>query len=418
MLSNKRILLIISGGIAAYKSLDIIRHVREQGGRIRCILTTAARHFVSPLAIAALSEEKVFEDLFSLTDEAEMGHIRLSRESDLVLVAPASADILAKMTIGLADDLATATLLATDQLILVAPAMNPTMWAHPATQANKEILMARGIKFIGPAYGITVCGEEGIGRMADSSIILNTIVDILSQTKRSSAGPLFGRRALITSGPTYEPIDPVRFIANRSSGIQGHSLATAIHHQGAETILITGPTREPDPPDIQTIHIQTAQEMITACLDTLPVDIAICAAAVADWQVSQPARQKMKKNGQKLCTLTLIETPDILATLSLPGPRRPSLVIGFAAETEHVLRYAQEKRSRKGCDWILANDVSPSTGILGGTMNTVHFICAEQTYTWPTMTKQRVAECLIRAICDHFASCANKPGENSERHQN
>ncbi len=398
MIGGKRILLIVSGGIAAYKSLELIRRLRERDAQVRCVLTAAGAQFVTPLSLAALSEDKVYQELFSLTDEAEMGHIELSRDADLLVVAPASADILAKMPHGQANDLASTALLATDKDVLVAPAMNVRMWHHPATQANLETLRQRGVHVVGPNEGAMACGEFGLGRMAEPAEILAAIENCLSPR-----GSLTGYRALVTSGPTYEPIDPVRYIANRSSGIQGHAIATALAAQGAETILVSGPTQLPDPPGVQVHHVQTAAEMNHACEASLPVDVAVCAAAVADWRVAATAEQKIKKGGKGPQSLTLTTNPDILHNLSHHPDRRPSLVVGFAAETERVVEQAVEKRARKGCDWILANDVSSGTGTFGGQENAVHFIRAADQESWPRMSKAQVAERLTQKIVAHFA---------------
>lgn len=397
MLTSKRILLIVSGGIAAYKALELIRRLRDRGAAVRCILTRGGAEFVSALSLAALSEDKVYSELFSLTEESEMGHIRLSREADLVVVAPASADLLAKMAHGIADDLATTTLLATDKPILIAPAMNVRMWHHAATQANLAQLEARGMRRIGPGAGAMACGEFGLGRMAEPSEILEEIEALLAQ------GPLKGRRAIVTSGPTHEPIDPVRYIGNRSSGRQGHAIAAALARRGAETLLVSGPTAEPDPAGVAVRHVETAEQMLLACRGALPVDVAVCAAAVADWRVAQKSTQKLKKNGGKPPRLELATNPDILATLSGSGNLRPRLVVGFAAETEHVVENATRKRAAKGCDWIVANDVSPESGTFGGRNNTVHLISATGSERWPTLSKTEVAERLTDRIVQFFA---------------
>ena len=393
MLVGKRILLIISGGIAAYKSLDLIRRLRESGATVRCILTPAGARFVTPLSVAALSEEKVYTDLFSLTDESEMGHIRLSREADLVVVAPASADIIAKMATGLADDLATTALLATDKPVMIAPAMNHLMWQHPATRQNLATLEGRGILRVGPGEGDLACGETGPGRMAESLEILAAIKKFFRDNS-----PLKGKRALVTSGPTHEAIDPVRYITNRSSGKQGHAVAAALARLGAETILVTGPTHEPDPPGVKVMRIVSAEDMLAACRTVLPVDVAVCAAAVNDWRVAEPAEQKLKKAGAKPPALEFAENPDILQSLSNAGDMRSRLVIGFAAETEDIIENAAAKRLKKGCDWIVANDVSPETGTFGGEKNTVHLVVDGKVESWPTMTKEEVAERLAARI--------------------
>jgi phosphopantothenoylcysteine decarboxylase/phosphopantothenate--cysteine ligase len=393
---GKRVLLVIAGGIAAYKCLEVIRRLRERGVTTRCLLTAAGSQFVTPLSLAALSEDKVYTDLFSLTDESEMGHIRLSREADVVVVAPATADILARMAAGIADDLATTALLATDKPIMVAPAMNVRMWEHPATRANLRTLGERGVRVVGPGEGDMACGEWGMGRMAEPVEIVKEIEAFFRSGARLS-----GRRALVTSGPTHEPIDPVRYISNRSSGKQGHAIADALSRLGAATILVSGPTDRPDPPGVDVIRVETAREMLTACEQALPVDVAVCAAAVSDWRIAQPAVQKMKKQvDAAVPTLALTENPDILATLSRRGDRRPRLVVGFAAETNRVRENAEEKRRRKGCDWILANDVSPGTGTFGGDDNVIHLICGDGVEDWPSLTKRAVAERLAERIAE------------------
>ncbi len=397
-LSGKRILLVISGGIAAYKTLDLIRRLRERGAAVRCVLTKGGAEFVTPLSLAALSEEKVFTDLFSLTDESEMGHIRLSREADLVVIAPASADLLAKMAQGRADDLATTLLLATDKRILAAPAMNVRMWQHPATQANLKTLYTHGLLTVGPNEGDMACGEYGMGRMAEPDEILVAIERFFA-----TDALLSGRRALVTSGPTYEAIDPVRYIANRSSGRQGHAIAAALSRLGAETTLVTGPTRLADPAGAHVVHIESAEEMLAACQEALPVDVAVCAAAVTDWRVAGIKEQKIKKTGGAPPKLELAANPDILASLSAAGNLRPRLVIGFAAETENVIEHATAKLSTKGCDWILANDVSAGTGTFGGEENTIHLIEAAGVTAWPRMTKEAVADKLAARIADHLS---------------
>ena len=392
MLTGKRILLIVAGGIAAYKSLELIRRLRERGAGVRVILTKAGAQFVTPLSLAALSEDKVYQDLFSLTDESEMGHIELSRAADLLVVAPASADLMAKMAAGLADDLASTALLATDKPILLAPAMNLRMWLHPATQANLALLAARGVASVGPGEGDMACGEFGPGRMAEPLEITAAI-----EAHFRDRSPLRGRKALVTSGPTHEAIDPVRYIANRSSGKQGHAIAAALARLGAATTLVSGPSSEPDPPGVTVVRIEAARDMLAASLAALPVDVAVCAAAVSDWRPADAAGQKLKKNG-KTPRLELVENPDILASLSGRGNRRPRLVVGFAAETENVVAYAKKKREKKGCDWILANDVSPQRGTFGGESNTIHLVTADAVEAWPTMSKLEVAERLGERI--------------------
>jgi len=402
-LTDRRILLVIGGGIAAYKCLDLIRRLRERGASVRAILTAAGAEFVTPLSVASLTGEKVYQTLFDLTDEAEIGHIQLSREADLVVVAPATANLMAKMAVGLAGDLASTVLLATDKPVLIAPAMNVRMWNHKATQRNLAQLMADGIHIVGPNEGDMACSEFGPGRMAEPSEILAAIEGHFDELAFSGERPLRGLRILVTSGPTHEPIDPVRYLANRSSGKQGHAIATALARLGAETVLVSGPTNLPDPPGVETRHVETAREMLAACEAALPADIAICAAAVADWRADMDAGQKIKKEpGASAPALKLVENPDILATLSHLKNGRPHLVIGFAAETEKVIEHARAKRARKGCDWIVANDVSPATGVMGGDLNTVHLITDEGTEDWPLLPKQAVAERLVRRIVAHF----------------
>ncbi|MEA2779144.1 MAG: phosphopantothenoylcysteine decarboxylase / phosphopantothenate---cysteine ligase [Rhodospirillaceae bacterium] len=399
MLAGKRLLLIISGGIAAYKSLELIRRLRERGASLRTILTRGGAEFVTPLSIAALSEGKVYQDLFSLTDESEMGHIRLSREADLVVVAPASADLLAKMAHGMADDLASTTLLATDKPVLVAPAMNMMMWAHPATAANVALLKARGVSQIGPAAGDLACGEVGTGRMAEPTQILAAI-----EAHFAGEASLSGRRALVTSGPTFEAIDPVRFIGNRSSGKQGHAIAAALARRGATTVLVSGPTSEPDPAGVEVHHIETAEEMLAACRAALPADVAVCAAAVADWRPAVQANRKIKKTAADPSPIALARNPDILATLASAGNERPRLVVGFAAETDDLIANARKKLAAKGCDLIVANDVSPASGTFGGAENTVHLVAADGVESWPRLSKQEVAERLSDAIVQRLAA--------------
>jgi len=405
MLTGKHILLIIAGGIAAYKSLDLIRRLKERGASVRCVLTAGGAQFVTPLSVAALSEDKVYQDLFSLTDESEMGHIRLSREADLLVVAPATADLLAKMAAGLADDLATTVLLATDKPVLVAPAMNVEMWGHVATQRNIARLHADGVRSVGPAAGDLACGETGSGRMSEPLDIVAAIEQHLA-----GSGVLAGRRALVTSGPTHEPIDPVRYLANRSSGKQGHAIAAALARLGADTVLVSGPTELAAPQGVTTVPVESAREMLAACQQALPVDVAVCAAAVADWRVDTAAGQKLKKNGKgKPPALALVENPDILASLSARNNDRPALVVGFAAETETVIEHATAKRQRKGCDWIVANDVSAASGVMGGDDNTVHLISDGGVEDWPRMSKQAVAETLAERIARHFAAEPGAP---------
>jgi len=402
LLHDRRILLIISGGIAAYKSLELIRRLRERGAAVRCIMTAAAQHFVTPLSVASLSEDKVYTDLWSLTDESEMGHIRLSREADLVVVAPASADLIARMATGLADDLATTALLASDKPVLIAPTMNLMMWAHPATQVNVATIEARGVKRVGPGSGELACGEVGSGRMAEPLEIIAAIERVLAGDTRAGDARLAGRRALVTSGPTREPIDPVRYISNHSSGKQGHAIAAALAAFGADTVLVSGPTQEPAPAGVRVLPVETAEEMLAACEAALPVDIAVMAAAVADWRVETAGRHKLKKDGSAPLALRLIENPDILASIAQRGNDRPILVVGFAAETDDVVENARRKRLRKRCDWILANDVSPGTDTFGGDRNTIHLVDADGIEDWPIMTKREVAVRLAERIARHI----------------
>jgi phosphopantothenoylcysteine decarboxylase / phosphopantothenate---cysteine ligase len=398
-LQGRRILLIIAGGIAAYKSLDLIRRLRERGAAVRVVMTAAAQRFVTPLAAASLSGDPVYTDLFSLTEESEMGHLRLAAEADLVVVAPATADLLAKMAAGLADDLASTILLAADKPILIAPAMNTRMWLHAATVANLALLERRGVERIGPNAGPLAERESGPGRMAEPLEIVAAV------EQRLGGGALSGRRAIVTSGPTHEPLDPVRYIANRSSGKQGHAIAAALARLGAETVLVSGPTSEPDPPGVRVLHVETAREMLAACEKALPADIAVCAAAVADWR-AEAAPQKLKKKNGPPPTLKLVENPDILASLSKPGNRRPRLVVGFAAETEKLIEQAQAKRAKKGCDWIIANDVSASAGTFGGDANTVHVIDEAGVEDWPPLSKRDVAARLATRIARFLAQKA------------
>lgn len=392
----KKLLLIVSGGIAAYKALELVRLATQAGLSVTAVLTKAGAQFVTPLSLQALTGNKVYQDLFSLTDESEMGHIELSRSADLLVVAPASADLLAKMTAGLADDLASTLLLATDKPILVAPAMNVRMWEHAATQANLSILRQRGVMVVGPDSGAMACGEYGPGRLAEPPVILSAIQAALNN------GLLRGRHAIVTSGPTHEPIDPVRYIANRSSGKQGHAIAAALAALGAKVTLVTGPVNLPDPPGLDVVHVETATQMQQAVQTALPADIAICAAAVGDWRVEMTATHKLKKTNGGTPTLSLTENPDILASLSAPGPSRPTLVIGFAAETETLLDHATAKRARKGCDWLVANDVG-GTGIMGGDENEILLLTAQGAEAWQRMSKQAVAAALALKIKDYFA---------------
>jgi phosphopantothenoylcysteine decarboxylase/phosphopantothenate--cysteine ligase len=401
MLAGKRILLVISGGIAAYKALELIRRLKDRGVAVRAILTRGGAEFITPLSVAALSGEKVFTDLFSLTDESEMGHIRLSREADLVVVAPASADLIAKMAAGLADDLATTALLATDKPVMIAPAMNTMMWQNAATLANIETLARRDILRVGPGAGDLACGEVGEGRMAEPAEILGAIEKYFRTGAR-----LAGRVALVTSGPTYEAIDPVRFLGNRSSGRQGHAIAAALAALGADVHLVSGPASEPDPPGVRITHVESAREMLEACLAALPVEVAVCAAAVADWRPAETAPSKLKKTGGAPPKLSLIANPDILRTLADAGNRRPRLLIGFAAETRDLIQNAIEKRKKKGCDWILANDVAPGTGTFGGTENRVHLVSEAGVEDWEPASKRAIADRLAQRIADHLKPAA------------
>jgi len=395
-LNDKRILLIIGGGIAAYKSLDLIRRLRERGAKVRGVLTAGGAEFITPLSVAAISGERCFTELFSHQDEFDVGHIRLSREADLIVVAPATADLIAKMAQGITNDLATAVLMATDKRVLIAPAMNPTMWSNAATKRNFVQLTADGIASVGPNAGeMAERGENGVGRMAEPLEIVAAIEGLLNEMPASDA--LKGTRMLVTSGPTREPIDPVRYISNRSSGRQGHAVARAAAAAGAEVTLVSGPVEIPDPSGVKTIHVETATEMLSAAQSALPVDVAVCAAAVADWRVDAIANEKVKKSGGRLPSLSFVENPDILATLS-HGKKRPRLVVGFAAETEKLLEHAREKLLRKGCDWIVANDVSPKSGTFGGRNNQVHLVTAGGVESWPVLSKEAVADGLVRRI--------------------
>jgi phosphopantothenoylcysteine decarboxylase/phosphopantothenate--cysteine ligase len=388
----RSILLVIGGGIAAYKSLELIRRLKDRGIAARVILTKAGTEFVTSLSVSALSGDKVYTDLFSLTDEAEMGHIQLSRSADLVVVAPATADLMAKLANGLANDLASTALLATDKRVLMAPAMNVRMWNHPATQRNLKTLKNDGVIFVGPNDGEMACGEFGPGRMAEPEEILAAIEAALA------AGPLSGVKALVTAGPTHEPLDPVRFLSNRSSGRQGYAIAEALARAGAETVLVSGPVEIVPPARVKLVRVETAREMLAACEAELPVAVAVCAAAVADWRPDLAASHKLKKTDAAPPALKLIENPDILAALS-HGAKRPRLVVGFAAETENVLGHAAEKRARKGCDWIVANDVS-HPGVMGGERNTVHLLTASGSESWPELDKHEVGARLAERIAD------------------
>ena len=392
MLAGKRILLIIGGGIAAFKSLDLIRRLRERGAEVTPVLTRAGAEFVTPLSVSALAGSKLYRDLFDLGDEAEMGHIQLSRVADLVVVAPATADLMAKMAQGLASDLASTLLLATDTPVLIVPAMNVRMWDHAATQRNLATLQGDGIAVVGPNEGDMACGEYGPGRMSEPLEIVAAI------EARLADGPLKGRRVLVTSGPTHEPIDPVRYIANRSSGAQGTAVAQALSALGAEVVFVTGPADVAPPEGVEVIKVQTAQEMLEAVEGALPVDAGIFAAAVADWRVSSASDRKLKKSRDGMPALEFTENPDILKTVSKMKKGRPALVVGFAAETDDVVGHATAKRKRKGCDWIVANDVSPETGIMGGAENAVTVIDDTGADAWPRMSKDQVARQLAARI--------------------
>ncbi|QEN88916.1 bifunctional phosphopantothenoylcysteine decarboxylase/phosphopantothenate synthase [Labrys sp. KNU-23] len=421
-LVGKRILLIIGGGIAAYKGLELIRRLRERGADVRAILTKAGEAFVTPLSVSALTGDKVYTDLFSLTDEAEMGHIEMSRDADLLVVAPATADLLAKMAQGLANDLASTTLLATDKRVLVAPAMNVRMWLHPATQRNiAQLRDEDGVLFVGPNDGEMACGEYGPGRLAEPLEIVAAIEKALAgptfiplpgsvradtrllPAKIGKDLPLAGKHVLVTAGPTHEPIDPVRYIANRSSGKQGYAIAAAALAAGARVTLVSGPVSLLPPPGVNLVPVETAREMLEAVRTAMPADIGIFAAAVADWRVADAGAQKIKKGAEGTPSFSLVENPDILATIAQDKARRPSLVVGFAAETEHVVEHAKAKLARKGCDLIVANDVSPESGVMGGDRNRVHLVSASGVETWPDMDKDAVA----RALVARFGEMAN-----------
>jgi phosphopantothenoylcysteine decarboxylase/phosphopantothenate--cysteine ligase len=402
MLKDKRILLVIGGGIAAYKSLDLIRRLRERGAKVRTILTRAGQEFVTPLSVGAIAGERAFTDLFDTRTEFDIGHIRLARDADLIAVAPATADLMAKMAGGHADDLASTVLLATDKPVLLAPAMNPHMWSNAATQRNSAQLAADGVSFVGPNAGeMAESNEAGTGRMAEPLEIVAAIEALLAAPQ--GARTLSGKRILVTSGPTHEPIDPVRYIANRSSGKQGHAIAAAAAAAGADVTLVSGPVTIADPAGAHTIHVSTAREMLAAVEHALPADAAIFAAAVADWSVATPGGQKMKKDGSGAPKLALVENPDILATIAKRNAGRPGLVVGFAAETEKVIEHAKQKLQRKGCDWIVANDVSPGTGVMGGDRNTVHLVTAKGVESWPAQSKDDVARALIARVASALA---------------
>jgi phosphopantothenoylcysteine decarboxylase/phosphopantothenate--cysteine ligase len=398
MLAGKRILLIIGGGIAAYKALELIRRLRDRGASVTPVLTRAAEEFVTPLSASALAAEKVYRSLFDLTDEAEMGHIELSRAADLLVVAPCTADLMAKMAGGHANDLASTLLMATDKRVLIAPAMNVRMWEHAATRRNLATLKADGILTVGPNEGPMACGEFGPGRMSEPEEIAAAVEAALM------GGPLKGRHVLVTSGPTHEPIDPVRYIANRSSGAQGTAIARALAALGARVTFVTGPATVPPPGGVAVVKVETAREMLEAVQAALPADAAVFAAAVADWRAETTLASKIKKEkGTAPPALALAENPDILATVSAMTQGRPQLVVGFAAETDDVAAHATAKRARKGCDWIVANDVSPATGIMGGTENAVTLITGEGAEDWPRMSKDEVAARLAQRIAEAFS---------------
>jgi phosphopantothenoylcysteine decarboxylase/phosphopantothenate--cysteine ligase len=402
---DARILLIIGGGIAAYKSLTLIRRLREKGARVRPLMTRGAQAFVTPLSVGALAESAVMTDLLDLTQEQEIGHIRASREADLVLVAPATADLIARFAQGRADDLAGAVYLACDKTVILCPAMNPFMWRHPATRRNVAQLLQDGVRLIGPETGeMAERGEAGLGRMSEPEAIVAALESHFIGAE--TAGALAGTRVLVTAGPTHEPIDPVRYIANRSSGRQGYAIAAAAAKAGAQVVLVSGPVDLAAPPGIETVRVETARDMRAAVEAHLPVDAAIMAAAVADWRVADEGAQKMKKGAGGPPALTLVENPDILATLARHPAHRPRLVVGFAAETENLIPNARAKLQKKGCDWIVANDVSPTTGVMGGAENTVHLVTAEGVEDWPRGSKDAVAERLVARIAAALPSRA------------
>lgn len=411
--SGARILLVIGGGIAAYKSLELIRRLRERGMQVTVVLTSAAHHFVTPLSVASLSGTKVYSDLFSLTDEAEMGHIELSRAADLLVAAPATADLIAKLAQGHADDLASTIFLATDKRALIAPAMNLRMWLHPATRRNVAILSQDGVRFVGPSEGEMACGEHGPGRMSEPTEIVAAIETLLKEDTRLPIdarpavkdlaglhGSLQGLRVIVTSGPTHEPIDPVRYLGNRSSGRQGHAIAIAAAAAGASVELVSGPVALADPPGISTIHVETARDMLGAVEAALPADIFVGAAAVADWRVAGPSAEKIKKEGGQSPSLALVQNPDILARIARRTVDRPRLVVGFAAETNALLDHAKAKLARKNCDLLVANDVGASSGVLGGEFNAVHLVSDQGIESWPNLKKEEVARRLVLRFSD------------------
>jgi phosphopantothenoylcysteine decarboxylase / phosphopantothenate---cysteine ligase len=399
---GRRVLLVIGGGIAAYKSLDLIRRLRERGGTVRVVMTAAAQAFITPLSAGAIAGEHAYTDLFDAQTEFDVGHIRLARDTDVVVVAPATADLMAKMAGGHADDLASTVLLATDKPVLIAPAMNPRMWEHPATRRNLDRLVADGVTVVGPNRGeMAEHGETGVGRMAEPLEIVAAIEALFAPRAK---GPLAGRHVLVTAGPTHEPIDPVRYIANRSSGKQGYAIAKAAADAGATVTLVSGPVTLADPPGVALIRVESARDMLAAVEKALPADAAVFAAAVADWRVAEAGAQKIKKTAGGAPKLALVENPDILATIAKRKTLRPRLVVGFAAETEHVVENARAKRERKGCDWMVANDVSPATGIMGGDRNTVHLITAQGVESWPNEAKDDVATDLVVRIAKALAA--------------
>ena len=401
----RSVLLVVTGSIAAFKAPELIRMLRAAGIAVRCVLTKGGAEFVTPLTLQALSGERVHTDLFSLTAEQEMGHIALSRSADPVLVCPASADFLAKMAHGLADDIASTLLLATDTPVMVAPAMNVRMWEHAATQANVTLLRQRGVQLIAPVDGVMACGESGPGRMAEPADISDTVIGFFRQKLREGRAPLAGRRALVTAGPTHEPLDPVRYIANRSSGLQGYALAEALADLGADVTLVSGPTQLRNPTGMTVIRCETARDMQAAVHALKQQDIAVCTAAVADWRPAAQATQKLKKQSRNDVPppLALTSNPDILAELSQPSPIRPQLVVGFAAETENVAQYAQAKLKRKQCDWIVANNVGANSDVMGGSENEVMLITSQTSDAWPRLSKTEVARKLAVAIADWFS---------------
>jgi phosphopantothenoylcysteine decarboxylase / phosphopantothenate---cysteine ligase len=404
-IAGRRVTLIVGGGIAAFKSLELIRRLKDRGMHVRCVLTRAAQHFVTPLSVSALADERCYTDLFDPQSEFDAGHIRLARDCDLIVVAPATADLMAKIANGHADDLATAILLATDRPIMLAPAMNPLMWTNAATRRNVALLAERGALFVGPNSGaMAEAGEAGVGRMAEALEIAAAAEQLFTPpTVTTSAGPLRHKKIVVTAGPTQEPIDPVRYISNRSSGKQGYAIAAAAAEAGADVKLISGPVDLPDPEGVEVARVESARDMLAAVQAALPADCAIFAAAVADWRVADAGTQKLKKQAGAIPSLTLVENPDLLATVAQLTSNRPRLVVGFAAETENLIANAQSKLARKGCDWIVANDVSPEGGVLGGDRNTVHIVSRDGVESWPAMEKDDVATALVARIATAFA---------------